>query len=404
MKMQNHMFTDPTDNFLITSPTYKILSQSTLPPYLRYMEGFGEYKKADAVFKIHGGGTVYFRTGTDPDSIVGITNVRAILCDEVGLYGLYFFQNIQARAAFRGAKILGVTSPYSLGWLFKDIIKPKSKDPTARPDVTLITARSDESPHFPKEVYERNRLTMDPRRFNMVFGGKFEQMAGLVYDCFDENENTIESVPLPTSTRYFGGIDWGYTEPFVLVVHAITLEGRRYQVSETYKSGLTISAIADICTQKHAVFGVERFYCDPSQPASIEELNRIFSQRKLRCSAVPANNDIRMGIDYFYELVKTRQYKIIRGSSPHTVDEFETYHYPEPDDLGPDQKAREQNPVGQNDHAMDANRYVSLMTKNLGAAKLAPITPEEHKPKDSYDRIRDIKRKKTFGEHSEKWS
>ena len=36
--------------------------------------------------QIYGGGKVWCRTGTDPDSIVGITNVRAIWGDEAGLF------------------------------------------------------------------------------------------------------------------------------------------------------------------------------------------------------------------------------------------------------------------------------------------------------------------------------
>lgn len=75
-KLAMHKHRDESDNFLITAPTYKILQQATLPEFLRVMKGLGEYSKGDAVFKMYNGGTAYFRTGTDPDSVVGITNVR----------------------------------------------------------------------------------------------------------------------------------------------------------------------------------------------------------------------------------------------------------------------------------------------------------------------------------------
>jgi protein-L-isoaspartate(D-aspartate) O-methyltransferase len=55
---------------------------------------------------------------------IGLTNVRAVLCDEAGLYSRYFWDNIQARASFRSAPIRIVTSPYSLNWLYQDFIKP----------------------------------------------------------------------------------------------------------------------------------------------------------------------------------------------------------------------------------------------------------------------------------------
>lgn len=396
MKLQAHTHTDKSDNFLIVAPTYKILTQSTLPPFLEWMRGYGTFSKSDMIFKINEGGTVFCRSGTDPDSIVGITNIRAIWGDEAGLFSLYFAENIAARAAFRNAKTLFTTSPYSFNFLYRQIIHPKQRDPAARPDVTLVQAASWENPYFPAEVIERNRKTMDPRRFNTLFGGAWEKMAGLVYDCFDEAENICEPIPFPTDTRYLGGVDFGYTDPFVLLIRAITPNGMHYQVSETYRTGMTVTDIVDICKRKRAVFPFERLYCDPSQPAIIEELCRN------GIPAVGAENDIRMGIDRHYELVKTRRFKIFKGTSPHTLDEIDMYHYPEPKDLGPDNDGKEQNPVGQNDHAMDAMRYLTVMTYNSGH-KVPPKNPEDKKDRFGDNRIKALQRKKSFSRHSESW-
>lgn len=396
MKIQNHKFHDPSDNFLIVAPTYKILTQSTLPPYLDIMRDCGTFSKSDMMFKVNGGGNVYCRSGTDPDSIVGITNIRAIWGDEAGLFSLYFSENLAARAAFKNAQTLFTTSPYSLNFLYRQIIHPKMKNPEARPDVTLIQAASWENPYFPIEVIERNRQTMDARRFNTLFGGRWEKMAGLVYDCFSDTENITKPVELPPGTRFFGGVDFGFTDPFVLLIRAITPSGMHYQVSETYKCGLTITDIIDLCRQKRAVFPFEKLYCDPSQPAIIEELCRA------GIPSVGANNEIRIGIDRHYELIKTRKFKIFEGTSPHTIDELETYHYPEPIDLGPDKSSSEQNPVGQNDHASDASRYLTIMTYNSGS-KFAPKVPGEVKIRDQFDRLKELKRKKGVYKQTETW-
>jgi hypothetical protein len=61
-------------------------------------------------------------------------------------------------------------------------------------------------------------------------------------------------------------------------------------------------------------------------------------------------------------IIKTCKYKEFRGSCPHSSDERETYHYPEPEELGPDDDSKELLPVGQNDHCMDVDRYLTLMT------------------------------------------
>lgn len=345
LKMMMHTHTNPDDNFLICSPTYPIFKQSTLPPFLSLMKDLGRYDRKDECFRMYNGGTCYFRTGKNPDSVVGITRVKGILCDEGGLYTRYYWENILGRSSFSRCPIRIVTSPYSLNWLYQDYIKPIRKDPSSHPDVELIQAASYENPHFPRAEYDEKQRTMDPRRFNMMYGGNFDKMQGLVYDCFDEDLNQCEPFSFPSSTKFYAGIDWGYTDPFVLIVHAIMENGDRYQVHETYKTGLTLPEIAGECAKIKQKWGVQIFYADPSQPGSIEYLCRN------GLPTVPANNDIRYGIDMVYEQLKARTFKIFRGTSKILLDELDTYHYPDPKDLKPDQNSKETKPVGQNDHA-----------------------------------------------------
>lgn len=376
-KIRMHQYTDATDAHLIVAPNYKIMQQSTLPAFLQLMQGYGEYVKSDALFKMHGGGICYMRTATDPDSIVGITNVRGIWGDEAGKFPLYFWQNIQARAAFRDAPIDLTTSPYTLNWIYKELIRPKQKDPSARPDVKLVQAASNENPFFPQKEWDRNKLSMDPRRFKMIFGGAWERPAGMVYDCFDETENQTDAFELPSGTKIVGGIDWGFTEPFCFKVRAITPGGNHFGISEFYKSGLTIHDIEKLIVQRVALFGISAIYAGPDRPESILAVQKAISAAGLRCSVQGANNAKREGLDSHYELLKTRRLKYFRGMNPHTLDEIEGYHYPEPDDLDADDDAKEDLPVEQNDHAMDADRYISIMTYAATGSKRQARAPEE---------------------------
>lgn len=368
-KIQAHTFTDEKDNFLLTAPSYKIMQQSMLPYFLESMRGYGEYVKSEALFKIYGGGTVYMRTNTDPDSIVGIPNIRAMWGDEAGKYTLYFWENIRARVAAKGAKILLTTSPYTLNWLWRDVVKPKLEG--KREDVALIRAASWDNPHHTLHdpiVRAREQAKMDPRRFAMIYGGEFGKMQGLVYDCWEDDENLVAPFELPLGTRYFAGIDWGFTDPFVLKIRAVTPDGMQYGISEFYKTGQTLADMIKIARQKKNIWPIERFVCDPSQPGAIEEFNRN------GLTAVPAENDIRVGIDVHYNLIKSRRYKEFIGSCPHSCDERESYHYPEPKDLGPDDKSKELLPVGANDHTQDVDRYLSMMCRNLvKEKKLKPL-------------------------------
>lgn len=395
MKLKLHEFTSSDDNFLITAPTYKIMSQSTLPAFLKLMDGYGRYNKSDAEFKMYEGGTVYMRTQTDPDSVVGITNVRHIWGDEAGKYSLYFWENIQARADFSGATIDLTTSPYSLNWIYKELVKPTLNG--GRSDVELIQAASWENPyhslHDPK-ARALKKATMDPRRFNMIYGGEWGKMEGLVYDCWDDDQNLVSPYELPIGTKYVGGIDWGYTHPFVLKIRAILPNGHHVGVSEFYKTGMTIPDMVQIAAQKKKVFGIQTFYADPAQPGNIEE----FCRNGLSCQ--PADNDIRRGIDLHYEMVKTRRYREFRGSCPYSADERETYHYPEPKDLKPDQDDTEQVPVDKDNHCMDVDRYITIMTYRRGEKTRPKVAGEGRPAKTRLEELQKSYRR----ESAEKWS
>lgn len=387
MKLKMHTYRDMDDSFIITAPTYKILNQSTLPAFLKIMDGYGRYNKQEAAFHMYNGGTCYMRTNTEADSIVGITNVRHIWGDEAGKYTLYFWENIQGRGSFKDCQIDLTTSPYTLNWIYKELIKPVSEG--KRDDVTIIQAASIENPYFPAEEYYRREKTMDPRRFRMMYGGKWERMAGLVYDCWDDTKNRCAPFTLPKGTIFVGGIDWGYTDPFVVKVRAITPDNEHYNVHEFYKTQLTPSQIIDQCKSLDNIYGITRFYCDPSRPEMILELNRA----GLR--AVGADNNILYGIEKHYELIKTGRFKTFDGSSPYSDDEIETYHWPEPQDLKPDQDAKLTMPVDQNNHAMDVDRYITIHTYK-GIRDLLVAVPSDKPPasEDQFKRIARLKRRK----------
>lgn len=377
IKILMHKHTDPRDNFIITAPTYKIMQQATLPEFLRVMDGCGEYSKVDACFKMHNGGTCWMRTGTDANSVVGITNVRGVWGDEAGLYSLYFHENIQARASVKEAPIIYTTSPYSLNWIYSDYIRPYHKG-KLHDDVAIIQARSNENPYFPDAEFQRKKATMDPRRFNMIYGGEFHKLEGLVYSCFNEDNHIVKPCELDPRTIYVAGVDWGYTNPACILVLGVTPENGVYLVSEYYQTNKTIGELVDAARRLKTAFNIERFYCDPSSPSNIAEFN------KARLTALPADNDIRPGVDAAYELIASDRFHVFEGVAPHFLDEISMYHYPEKIDVTADKDVKEQLPVKQNDHSMDAFRYpvyAMHLTRGLFARR-SPKVPR-HKSIDT---------------------
>lgn len=131
-------------------------------------------------------------------------------------------------------------------------------------------------------------------------------------------------------------------------------DGKQYQISESYESLCTITDKIRIAKAKMQQWGIDLFVADPSEPSDIEEFNRA------GLPTIAANNDIHKGVQAHYELIKSGRFKIFAGTSPHSLDEYSLYHYPEPEDLRADDDLQEDLPVKQDDHAMDATRYITV--------------------------------------------
>lgn len=339
------------DNIIICAPTYKILMQATLPKFLEIFKNFGKYHKVDSVFEMRNGVTIYIRSLTDPNAMEGITDVEAIWLDEGGLISRYAWENVEGRSAFRQAPIFISTTPYALNWLYRMWEEWKANK---RDDVDFIQFTSKQNPYFPDAEYERQRKLLDSRRFQMKFMGEFGKMEGLVYPHL----NLVQSRALPENTQFYAGVDWGYTNPTVVSIRALTPDGYQYRVAEYYKTGMMIEDIVRVCQSRQQLFNIKLFICDPSNPAYIEALNRG------GCTAIGGNNNLRLGIDRHTQLMKTEKFFIFKDENPLGIDEYNTYHYPEPKDYKIDEDAKEPEPVKSNDHGCDADRYVTMYLWN----------------------------------------
>lgn len=379
-------YRDPKDNFLIAADTYKTLSQATIPTFLRFAKPYGKMNWGKAEFECYWGSHVYFRTGTHPDSAEGIPNVRRCWLDEGGKVTRYFWENIEGRAARLEAPVDITTTPYAMNWL---ATMCKAAQEGTRSDVSLVHCKSIESPYFSMAEYERQKRLLDPRRFAMKYDGEFGQMEGLVYDIYQKA--LIKSCELPSGTEYYAGIDWGYyPDPFCLVLRALTPQKVHFRVAEYYRHHLTISDILNVVKSYHGLYRFKRIFCDPSQPASIEELVRA------KLPAVGADNELRAGIDKHYALIKSERFYIFEDQNANGVDEYAQYHYREERELGfnDDLKEKDKLPVDQDNHGIDADRYVTVGLESGFIEKTAPKNPEEEsqRPIDLATKLRRLQR------------
>jgi hypothetical protein len=358
-------YLNETDCFIITVPTYKTWRQATSFHFNQAFEGYGKHNIQDSTFTLaplpghKQGRTIYIRSMDNPWSIEGITNCRAIWCDEAGQYKYQAWVNIQGRAAFREADIFITTTPYSLNWLYTELYKPWTQG--KMPYADIFQWRSIDNPYFPKAEYERQKAQLDSRTFAMKYEGTFQKMAGLVYEDFDQALNQVDPFGwLRFRERFhiYAGVDWGYSNPFAIAVRLIAKDGSAdYQIDEFLRSYMTQDECVQVSKDFQRRYEIEQFYCDEEAPDYIAA----FNAAGLSASPVKkGKGSVMSGIALHNSRIKTRLHKLVKGKCPATIDEYETYAFPE---RGDDSENAEENPIDANNHLMSANRYVTMATQ-----------------------------------------
>ncbi len=332
----------PLDAGLICAPTYKILTQSTLPKFFEINPDLKRYyKKGDSEILIPGRGTIFIRSTENPNVIEGMT-LRWIWADEAGQMKLDAWINFQGRLSILKGNFFATTTPYTLNWLYTDFYEQFKK---GNPDYAVFQWRSCDNPYFPKEEYDRVKQTMDARTFRRRYDGLFEKMEGLVYEDFGE-QDVIEPLVIPFK-EVIAGIDWGFNHPSAIIVIGITHLNEFYVIDEYVSSGKTTSELIEKGKYFQSLYKVRLWYPDPAEPDRLEEMRRAgLYPREVNKGA----GSIIKGVDAIRAIIRENRFKVF-NTCKHLIDEFSIYHYPE------EGKAHDEEPVDEYNDALSALRY-----------------------------------------------
>jgi len=308
-------------DYLIIAPTYKILQQSTMQKFHELVpRGWGVFNKSESTFRTIDGRTFFLRSAEHPESIEGIT-AKAIWADEASLMKADAWLMMQGRVSRTQGRILCTFTPIALNWIHKELEKDKERMLRGEPgDIEFIQFRSVDSPYFPREEFERARRMLTPTQFQLRYEGVFGKAEGLIYADFCQY-NIVDDFAIPRDWTRAGGIDWGYNNPFV------------------------------------ALEGDTTYFADPSGLQETEEMVA------LGFDVQPANNDVNMGIQKVNERIRptTDDKRSIRlkifKSCINTINEMSLYRH---------DKDKER-PVKEDDHCMDALRYLVMGLDEWGS-------------------------------------
>ena len=283
-----------------------------------------------------------------------------------------------------------------------------------RPTVRLLNSRHEDNPTLydragnQTEQGKRTMAILDAltgTRYKRLRLGLWVGAEGMVYETWDRSVHVVNRADLvqwgvlTPEGRFnrsvirdvYGGQDWGFTNPGVLHVWGRDSDGRVYLVHEVYRSQQLIDWWIEQARAAQDFYGFSRMFCDPSEPAYIEQM------RRAGLPAEEAQNAVAPGIQAVQNRLPTqpdgRPRLYVLGDALSERDPLLDAHkkpsgFIEEVDGYVWQKAtagrpQKEEPVKENDHGCDTVRYVIYSIDNkrppgkpvTGAVRQAAPTP-----------------------------
>ncbi len=352
-------------DYLVVSPSYKLLARKALPAFRRYFETIlrlGTYYAGAAEFRFsqegmrrmfgepeegaeHEPTTVFFGHAEDPESLESAT-AKAAWLDEAGQkrFKLESWEAILRRLSLFVGRVLITTTPYNLGWLKQKIWdKWKSGDP----DYLVVNFPSTLNPLFSKKEDERARRDLPYWKYAMFYLGLFTRPAGLIYDSFDEARHKVPRRNLhPLWPRYLG-LDFGAVNTVGLFYCKEPETGALYLYREYKAGGRTAKEHVEALLKDEPMIPV----CVGGSKSEGQWRN------EFRAAGLPvrepAISDVEVGIDRVYGAHREGQILVFDDLSGY-LEEKLTYSRETDEQGNPTEKIEDKSSF----HHMDAERYI----------------------------------------------
>lgn len=307
-----------------------------------------QYRRGDKVLEITKGvQTNLFEVfgGKDEASYMLIQGrtLAGVLLDEVALMPQNFVNQALARCSVDGSKIWFSCNPEGPShWFYKDwILKSKEKN------AFRLHFRMQDNPSLSEATLKRYESMFTGVFYQRYVLGEWVMAEGLIYS-FDDEKNTYEG-ELPEGGTWYISCDYGITNPFAALLWYVTKRCAYLVDMYYYNSRETERRRTDEehYTELEKLAGdryIEDIIIDPSATSMKETI-----YRHDRYSCRNANNDVLGGIGSTSSLLHAGMIKINKAKCPDIVQEFGLYQWDQ--DKG-------DVPIKENDHAMDAMRYL----------------------------------------------
>ena len=336
-------------NFAICGKTVQSAERNVLKP-LQENESLPytmSYKVSTKVLTVRCGAKenyFYIFGGKDESSymlIQGIT-LAGVLFDEVALMPRSFVEQALSRAiSFEHPKYWFNCNPESPNHYFYKEWLENQKEGTTHLHFLL-----EDNPILTPQMIERTKAMYSGVFYDRYIRGLWVIAEGIIYPMFGK-DSTVPTVERKY-TRYVISMDYGIQNPTAMLLWGFC-DGVWYQVNEFYHSGRETNqqkTDQDYYDDLERLAGDRYIDCliiDPSATSFIALV-----KQKRRFKVRQAKNDVIDGIQKTASAIQQGKIKV-NDCCKSTIKEYGLYSW--------DQKADEDRPIKDNDHAMDATRY-----------------------------------------------
>ena len=341
-------------NFIVAGKTAGALKRNILDPLFGILEFLHypyQYKRGDA--KVIVGMNVYHLFGADKDNaqdkLQGMTAAGAY-ADEVALFPRSFTDQMISRCSVAGSRIFLNCNPNGDHHYIKtDFIDRAEEIGMARLHFTM-----DDNLTLSPEIREAYARSFQGVFYRQYILGEWVSAEGLIYPMWSDTENTYteDSPEMYKRMRRFVSVDYGTANPCCFL--DIRDDGEIFRVANEYywdsAARRRQKTDAEYADDLLSFLGGDRnvlVIVDPSALSFKTELRN----RGLRVQ--DAKNSVRDGLATTATLIGNRIVLVNKEMCPCLLKEVHNYVW--------DAKARqrgEEKPLKENDHAMDALRYL----------------------------------------------
>lgn len=338
-------------SFAMCGKTIRSLKRNVIIPLMKSLTELGfsyQLKKSENILEVTYNGVMnrfYLFGGKDEMSaslIQGIT-LAGVFFDEVALMPRSFVEQSLARCSVEGSTFWFNCNPeYPGHWFYREWIKKREIK-----NALYLHFEMEDNPSLSKKMIARYESLYSGAFYERFVKGRWVAVTGAVYPFMDKDES-FPDVPNVEFEEYAVSCDYGTVNPASFGLWG-RYENVWYRIDEYYfnsrKEGYQKTDEEHYLSLKSLVGG-RKLRCitvDPSAASFIQVI-----KRHGEYSVIPAKNNVIDGIRRVSTALKNGEIKICSNCRD-SIREFSLYRW--------DEKNGMDNPIKENDHAMDDIRY-----------------------------------------------